>query len=1135
MVASLLDLPRLAQGDRRMLFRQVMAELARASTEEGPGPLEGCRPDALVTSVGAAIEGRLLDDLDWLDPGAAGSALYLLAAALPPGPEKHDLGRRVLGRLLEGNATTFALMATQMARAGGKGLMSTPVVARVSLLVELPIACGILDGPLALAITSRRHLSREYVVAKSTRSLSERRLAARLLERAASEAARRAAEGDRSGLRLVGPDGLLESVWRTLLADREPLVWRHLAVARGLLLPFSEAGAITLEQDFSPKLTPTEWRRAAAALGGVAAHRPDLALDLASRAFRGGLLDRDPGAVAPYLWGLTRAAEAEPEAADELFDLAVKGPAEDFADAVVYLRRELGSSPLVEKAEKRALERLATKRSTPSSDDGAVALAAALVRDLERSSDDTDSLSSQAENALLAFATEGAKPAHAQGLALLEAARGGVDTLLAVGDEEGDSATSGMARRAAFAVVRDIDFGLLERSVVDDLLRLDSRADRVSANERSLEKLRERVFTFILDRELGSQGDGGASAEAQRPPSPARPQAHLTLHFTRLRALLHLLDSDATDDDSGASPAWTRWRIAARRLSQTLAASPMVGLRRAFMATLARSLDALARSGACDISDVLLVSAEELDSARDLDTLAEASMDPDTTRLMQRMSALVKAERGEAEAPAPIRSKDSLFPPAETPAADAVDLTLDAMERLGDALAEAGTSRSDSLRAVLVKLHHALVTTCKAQSLRDLAPSEGEVEVALALENATAALRQILSGARSRALDETPNDDLRGMTPRALSTLLAQTLGGATDALVSDEGEAVQTMVTGIPRPFARIVTQVLGRLTSLPIEGSGPDSRRAEAAPQDQLPAWVPKRRALGAFYLERPLGAGGVGSVFVVTRIEDRHELSAERFALKVPDYNANAARHLSEAEFLALFRSEASALMSLPPHDSLARFVTFDLAARPKPILVMELVEGPNLERLIDNHALTTGRALTALVEVLDGLTAMHDAGVGHLDLKPANIVLRPGGRAVLVDFGLAGKNIRLGCGSAPYSAPEVWGVAPDGTTPTPMAADVYGFACMAFEALTGTLLFEAETEIQMVSQHLAHDGLPPKLRAFASDPRFRGLAELLFAALRHDPLKRVSARDLREELALRVNDLAEVPWPLPAHPE
>src|SRR4051812_45473048 len=129
-----------------------MAALSRVPTEGGPGPLEGLHPDVLLKGVQVALGNGLVDDLDWLSPHAAGIALYALASALPVGVEQRELGRRVLARMLAGNAETFTAMVTIMAQTGGKGLSSAAVRSRVGLLVELPIADGIADGPLALAL-----------------------------------------------------------------------------------------------------------------------------------------------------------------------------------------------------------------------------------------------------------------------------------------------------------------------------------------------------------------------------------------------------------------------------------------------------------------------------------------------------------------------------------------------------------------------------------------------------------------------------------------------------------------------------------------------------------------------------------------------------------------------------------------------------------------------------------------------------------------------------------------------------------------------------------------------------------------------------------------------------------------------
>ncbi|MBK6512824.1 MAG: serine/threonine protein kinase [Polyangiaceae bacterium] len=1086
-VGSLLDLPRLSGADRRVAFRQVIAELARGATEEGPTALEGLRPEALVKAVGAALESGLADDLEWLDAGAAGCALYQLAAALPVGPEQREIGRRVLTRLLAAKSDAFAVMATQMARAGGKGLHGGPVIARVALLMEMPISLEMPDGALAFAIASRRSLAREYISGPSTRSLPERRLAARILERAARDALRRATMGDRSAVRIVGPDGALEAVYERLLGDREPLVWRHVAIARGLLSPYTAEGPGALEEHMSAKLTATEWRRAVASLGGLAASKPELAARMFSRALRDGLLTRDKGAIAPFLWGLSRAAETEPDAARELFDMAESQSPEDVAEGVLTLARELGEGPFLEHARARALSLMRSVKAARA-DDGAAALHAELVRSLERTSDDP-TLGEQLDLAIRAFADEGARAAHERGLALLETVRGSVDALIAIDASESDETTTGaMARRASFRVVRDIDLGILERDALVSLIRLDHRETRVKAAEQVVEASRQQVFAWLVEHEIENVGKL----------SPGAP--HLLLHLARLKAMLHLLDAEGTtrgeDADAGAL---ARLQVAAGALAACLSEAPPAALRRATMATFARCLDALARLGACDISDVALVAGGCLPDARDLETLAEASMEPDTRALLGRLGAVAR------------------------------DGTLASLDALGEELARVGTARSDGLRAVLVKLSGALSTLGGATSVAEVVSAHTDSDAVIAAENSCFALAQINAGARARVLDRVSDDTSRAPS-RAISSLARQVLASGEPAEERPAAEAVASTLDTLPACLAGSIAAALSHFTRLAPRVSALPPERKEVTAVAELPAWVPPRRALGAFYLERPLGAGAAGSVFVVTRFEDKNDPDAERFALKVPDYNANAARHLSEAEFLAMFRSEASALVALPPHPNLAHFVTFDLAARPKPILVMELVEGPNLERMIDTLSLDMSRAIGVLRDVASGLAAMHEADVGHLDLKPGNVLLRGGTSAVLVDFGLAGKKIRLGCGSAPYSAPEVWGHLPAGSKATPMAADVYAFACLAFETLTAQILFDAETEVAMVSAHITHDGLPPKLRALAADPRLLPLSELLFCALRRDPQARLGIVELHTQLDKVLGKLAGLPWPL-----
>jgi len=242
-----------------------------------------------------------------------------------------------------------------------------------------------------------------------------------------------------------------------------------------------------------------------------------------------------------------------------------------------------------------------------------------------------------------------------------------------------------------------------------------------------------------------------------------------------------------------------------------------------------------------------------------------------------------------------------------------------------------------------------------------------------------------------------------------------------------------------------------------------------------------------------------------------------------LKVPDYSAAAARTLSEDEFLRLFREEAGALLALPEHPNIARFVTFDAGARPKPILVMELVEGPSLERMLEMGDLSLARARDLLLGVGAGLDAMHRVGVGHLDVKPSNIIVcnadaitgvgQPP-QPVLVDFGLAGRHLRPGCGTANYGAPEIWEA---GDTSQAIPADVYAFGCLIFEAYTGETLFDGGGEADMITQHVTHDGEPEAVRALLDRPETRELGVLIARCLRRDPNDRITIHQARQLLA------------------
>ncbi|HEY8076986.1 MAG TPA: serine/threonine-protein kinase [Labilithrix sp.] len=307
------------------------------------------------------------------------------------------------------------------------------------------------------------------------------------------------------------------------------------------------------------------------------------------------------------------------------------------------------------------------------------------------------------------------------------------------------------------------------------------------------------------------------------------------------------------------------------------------------------------------------------------------------------------------------------------------------------------------------------------------------------------------------------------------------------------------------------------------------PPARSIIPPPERNLPEWVPESGILGGFRLVRPMASGGLGSLFLARRLEDEGDPMAREVVLKVPQDSTALLAHVPEEELLAAFRSEASALAAIPIHPNLARILAFDVSARPKPFLVMELVEGPTLQAELAAGHMTTERVLGILDGVLAGLEVMHAAGVGHLDIKPDNVILRrETGAATLVDFGLSGRTVKKKCGNPTYAAPEVWN--DDRAPESAFMADAYSFACLAFELLTHKPLFDSDNLFSIIRQHMTHDGLPPGVAAMRARPELRKLAEILQRSLRANPAHRTRVRMLRTELARLAPALKSLPWPV-----
>jgi tetratricopeptide (TPR) repeat protein len=182
-----------------------------------------------------------------------------------------------------------------------------------------------------------------------------------------------------------------------------------------------------------------------------------------------------------------------------------------------------------------------------------------------------------------------------------------------------------------------------------------------------------------------------------------------------------------------------------------------------------------------------------------------------------------------------------------------------------------------------------------------------------------------------------------------------------------------------------------------------------------------------------------------------------------------------------------------------------------------IAMRFVEGPDLRQLlVAGDGLEIGRGLGLLGQVAGALDAAHAAGLVHRDVKPANILVGPGDRAFLTDFGLTrlvaatdGPTISGGwVGSRDFVAPEQ--IRGDRLS---AATDVYALGCVLYQLLAGRVPFERETVEGSVWAHLyAAPPVPSRLgaglrpfdavvaRALSKDPgrRYGSAGELARAA-------------------------------------
>lgn len=217
----------------------------------------------------------------------------------------------------------------------------------------------------------------------------------------------------------------------------------------------------------------------------------------------------------------------------------------------------------------------------------------------------------------------------------------------------------------------------------------------------------------------------------------------------------------------------------------------------------------------------------------------------------------------------------------------------------------------------------------------------------------------------------------------------------------------------------------------------------------------------------------------------IDDRYRLGDRLGGGAVAEVFRAVDERLQRAVAVKLFRGDAAEqlqrheaeMLTLAALDHPSLVTVFDAGTDPEseqPFLVMQLVEGPTLGEELRSGRLPSERSARYGAALADALAYVHERGLVHRDVKPANVLISADGRVHLADFGIArlvdsAHQTRTGdvLGTPAYFAPEQVAGEPVGPP-----ADVYALGIVLIECLTGTRPFEG-TVMEVAMARLARD--------------------------------------------------------------
>jgi serine/threonine-protein kinase len=261
------------------------------------------------------------------------------------------------------------------------------------------------------------------------------------------------------------------------------------------------------------------------------------------------------------------------------------------------------------------------------------------------------------------------------------------------------------------------------------------------------------------------------------------------------------------------------------------------------------------------------------------------------------------------------------------------------------------------------------------------------------------------------------------------------------------------------------------------------------------------------GRYRLVEKVGEGGMGTVYVAHDEELHRQVAVKLLAASL----------VNEPDVVERFEREARLTAGLD-HPNIVPI--YDVGRHQgRPFIVMKLLQGDTLAgHLLHQGGLTSDETQQVMRQLASGLDYLHGQGFIHRDIKAGNIFVGADGHATILDFGILRSRTatqgltRTGMvmGTPQYMAPE----QALGLQDVDHRVDLYALGVVLFECLTGTLPFEADSELRLI-QMQAHT--PPPDIIERAPWISRPVAEVVRKALAKDPAERFgSGHDLVQAL-------------------